>query len=61
MTQMENTMNMMIKSPTTEIHQDMVAYIQHLVKTYPNLTEDQLSKYLVEYGKMMNYKVEETA
>ena len=54
-------MNMMIKSPTTEIHQDMVAYIQHLVKTYPNLTEDQLSKYLVEYGKMMNYKVEETA
>jgi hypothetical protein len=57
----DSVMDLMIKNITTEIEQDMVAYIQHLVKTYPNLTPDQLSKYLVEYGKMMNYEVEEAA
>ena len=54
-------MSLFVKNITPEIQQDMVAYIQHLLKTYPNLTETQLSQYLTEYGSMMNYKVEETA
>ena len=54
-------MDFKIKNMNTEIQQDIVAYIQHLIKTYPNLTTNQMSKYLTEYSKLMNYEVEETA
>lgn len=48
-----------IKKLTPAIHQDMLAYIQHLVKTHPTMTTEQLNQWLVDYTKMMNYEIEE--
>lgn len=52
-------MNLVINKITPAIHQDIIAYIQHLVKTHPTMTEEQLTQWLVDYSKMMNYELEE--
>lgn len=57
---MKETIRMItIKKLTPAIHQDMLAYIQHLVKTHPTMTTEQLNQWLVDYTKMMNYEIEE--
>jgi hypothetical protein len=50
-----------IKNITLKIHEEYMDYTKHLIKTYPDMTNEQFEQYSIEYCQMKGWELEETA